>query len=316
MRNLWLNVIVAVIISCSLFVVFVLNGSRVWRFLDKPTFSSSLCNINKNDQFEAKNERILLTAEGRETLLRQLVSSHLLGDGDTFNKMFHFLSLLDDNCSTLLIPEAQSLNSSFYFKAKRSEMEKKLATAGHVNEGFSGQVTGQVLFYMLLARQPWVRQVCEIGFNAGHSALYWLASSNRTNLLSFDLGYHKYAKVMAEYMGSAYPGRFQVVWGDSTKVIPQFVQQLVASGKMISCDVIVVDGGHSYDVAITDLRNMRAFAGSSRHLLLMDDTPCVAGYCDGPTKAWREMRNFVKPLFGCMNYPNMGRGFSVGYYVV
>ena len=244
------------------------------------------------------------------------MTNHLLSNGETFNEMFHFLSLLDDNCSSLLIPEAEALLNSPYFKAKSQEMQNKLATAGLVNEGFSGQVPGQVVFYVLLARQPWVRQVCEIGFNAGHSALYWLAANNRTNLLSFDLGFHDYAKVMADYMTSAYPGRFQIVWGDSTKTVPQFVNHLQNSGKMLSCDVIVVDGGHTYEVAIADLRNMRPFARTSRHLLLLDDTPCVASHCEGPARSWREMRTVIKPLFGCMNYPDFGRGFSIGYYVL
>ena len=117
-------------------------------------------------------------------------------------------------------------------------------------------------------------------------------------------------------MTSAYPGRFQIVWDDSTKTVPEFVKQLQTSGKMLSCDVIVVDGGHTYDVTIADLRNMRPFAGSQRHLLLFDDLPCIASYHEGPGRAWRELRDFIKPLFGCMNYPELERGFSIGYYMV
>ena len=259
------------------------------------------------------NEPLLTVS--RQDVLRSLVTEHLLGDGDNFNKMFHFLSLLDDNCSSLLIPEARAILDSFYFKARSEEMQTKLSTAGIVNEGFSGQVLSQVVFYTLLARQPWVNQICEIGFNAGHSALYWLASSNRTKLLSFDLGSHDYAKVMAGFMTSAYPGRFEIVWGDSTKTVPEFVKTSKVSGKTLSCDVIVVDGGHSYEIAIADLRNMQAFAMSPRHLLLMDDMPCKAPYCLGPDRAWRELRNVIKPIFGCSNYPDESRGFSVGYYV-
>ena len=135
----------------------------------------------------------------RQSELQRLVIDHLLGDGDTFNDMFRFLSFSDDNCSSLLIPEAQILLNSPYFKERSEEMQKRLANAGHVNEGYSGQVEGQVVLYLLLARQSWVRQVFEIGFNAWHSTLHWLALSKTTNLLSFDLGAHDYAKVMADY---------------------------------------------------------------------------------------------------------------------
>ena len=286
-------------------------------FLHRDRFIISYQNLlsaSQTHKAEPHTEPLLTIS--RQTELQRLVSDHLLSEGDTFNAFFRFLSLLDDNCSSLLIPEAQALANSPYFKKRSQEMQNKLATAGLVNEGFSGQVPGQVVFYVLLARQPWVRQICEIGFNAGHSALYWLTSSNRTKLLSFDLGAHSYTKIMADYMASAYPGRFQVVWGDSTKTVNEFVKKAQLSRRMLHCDVIVVDGGHNYGVAIADLRNMQAFVGSPRHLLLMDDTPCIAEYCDGPNKAWRELRNFIKPIFGCTNYPGVNRGFSVGYYVI
>ena len=299
MRNTWPNTTPTVTVTCIAVTLFLVG----YKFLSSDNNSQQIIEVEPP-----------LTVS-RQNVLQRLVTDHLLGDGDTFNEMFRFLSLLDDNCSSLLIPETQVLLNSSYFKAMTEDMQKALATAGKMDEGFSGQVAGQVMFYVLLARQPWVRQVCEIGFNGGHSALYWLASNNRTKLLSFDLGAHGYAKVMANYMNSAYPGRFEIVWGDSTKTVPEHVKKLQTSGKMLSCDVIVVDGGHSYEVAIADLRNMRAFAGSPRHLLLMDDTPCVAFYCDGPGKAWRELRHIIKPLFACMYYPDCGRGFSVGYYV-
>ena len=209
--------------------------------------------------------------------LQRIVSDHLLSDGDTFNEMFRYLSLLDDNCSSILIPETMALRTSSYFKKREDEMLKKVkeATVGGI-EGFSGQSLSQVVFYLLLARQPWVKQVCEIGFNAGHSALYWLAASHKTSLLSFDIGVHAYSKVMADYMSLTYPGRFQIVWGSSTKSVPKFINEAQNSGHMIACDIIVVDGGHKYGEAIADLRNMRAFARSPRHLLVIDDTPCVA----------------------------------------
>ena len=252
----------------------------------------------------------------RYHVIKKLINDKLLVEHNSFNDKFHLLSLMDDNCSNLFISEVnnQFLNSK-YFKSKSDNMANKLKTAGNVTEGYSGLRPIQVFFYILLARQSWVRQVCEIGFNAGHSALYWLASSNNTRLVSFDLGSHDYAKVMAGYMKTAFPDRFHIVWGDSTKSVPEYVQNLTLLGNPLSCDVIVIDGGHSYKVALADMQNMRAFARSPRHLVVIDDTPCVAEYCENTARALREMRHSIKPVFGCIHYPQLIRGFSVGYYV-
>ena len=48
--------------------------------------------------------------------------------------------------------------------------------------------------------------VCEIGFNAGHSALVWLLGHTNSTLLSFDLGYHPYTRIAAAYLMKRYGG--------------------------------------------------------------------------------------------------------------
>ena len=305
MVKTWVIVIILTIVGSTIIIGVIRRHSYTDILCDRKISSEHMDDVET-----------LLTVD-RYTQLQQIVSDHLLSSGDTFNELFRFLSLLDDNCSSILVPEAVALRTSMYFKTREEEMLKKVneATAGGGVEGFSGQSLSQVVFYLLLARQSWVRQVCEIGFNAGHSALYWLAASHKTNLLSFDIGVHAYSKVMADYMRSAYPGRFQIVWGNSNESVPKFAKEAHNSGLMITCDLIIVDGGHDYEEAIADLRNMRAFARSPRHLLVIDDTPCMASWCVGPGKAWQAMRNVVKPLLGCTNYPDTDKGFSVGYYI-
>lgn len=267
----------------------------------------------------------LLTQE-REDVARRLAQASLDNNkGETsnnaFNDFLHYLLLLDDNCTSLVIPEAVALMQTDYFREKVERHSKHLANFT-VIEGFSAQVAGQAAFYAMLARQPWVRQVCEIGFNAGHSALYWLAASNTTRLLSFDLGEYPFSLPMANLILNMFPDRFSVVWGDSTKTVPEFIRQSTdgwtSAFSFPACDVIVVDGGHAYDVAFADLCNMRAFASTARHVLIFDDTPCDGDWCQGPTRSWRELRGVIKPLFQCLNYEPQAtgfeRGFSVGYY--
>ena len=297
-------------------IVLTLIGWKPFQTAINPLYEVSKSRDLSREQIKFYETEELLLTTTRYQAIKQLVNDKLLIEHNSFNDMFHLLTLMDDNCSSLFIPEVNNLLlNAHHFKTKSDDMIRKLSTTSKVNEGFSGQLPAQVFFYMLLARQSWVQQVCEIGFNAGHSALYWLASSNKTRLLSFDLGSHDYAKVMATYMKSVYPDRFQIVWGDSTKSVPNYVQSLTSSGSSLACDVIVVDGGHAYEIALADIKNMRAFAKSPRHLVIVDDAPCVAFYCDGPIKAMRELRQILKPMFGCIHYPQMGRGFSLGYYV-
>ena len=297
---------ISLILSCMFISGYLLYHNEHYNSL--ANFSMQGNNIPLLTQ--SKAEELVVS---RHIQLQRLAANQPSGNDGTFNEMLRFLTQLDDNCSSLLVPEALVLLNAPFTKTKNNEIQEKLVPFGNNIEGSSSDVQSQVLFYILLARQPWVRQVCEIGFNAGHSALYWLASSDKVNLLSFDIGSHDYAKVIADYMSSTFPNRFRIVWGDSTKTIPTFIEKMQTSEKMLWCDVIVIDGGHSYDVAIADLRNMRAFARSPQHLLIMDDTPCTGHWCD-PARAWRDVRNIVNPLYSCTNYPNMYRGFSVGFY--
>ena len=63
------------------------------------------------------------------------------------------------------------------------------------------------------ARAP-LHTVCEVGFNAGHSALLWLLGAPRARVVSFDIGLYP-ALVGARWLSRRFPGRFTLVQGDS-----------------------------------------------------------------------------------------------------
>lgn len=287
--------------------------------------------VTAENLFSGSNRQPVLLTNTRYELMHQIAVNRLLhhskssrsstssnssSNNIAYNDMFLYLSLADDNCSALTVAEAQHvLTNTHYYRTVKKQFDAKVAETP-VDEGYSAQLDGQAAFYTLLASQPWVRQICEVGFNAGHSAFYWLAASNRTRLLSFDLGIHPYSKKMADFLSDLFPNRLRIAWGDSTQTVPQLVASLKAENLSMSCDVIVLDGGHDYPIAVADLRNMRTFVTSPLNVVIMDDTPCVAFWCQGPTKAWLELRTHIKPLMGCVNTADVRRGFSVGYYVV
>jgi hypothetical protein len=54
--------------------------------------------------------------------------------------------------------------------------------------------------------------------------------------------------------------------GDSTQSVPRSAKYFKSS-----CNVIFIDGGHTYDIAYADLINMRALANETYHTVVIDD---------------------------------------------
>jgi hypothetical protein len=179
-----------------------------------------------------------------------------------------------------------------------------------VGEGFVTQEPVEVQTYHGLAAQPWVKTICEIGFNAGHSSILFLMSNPQAMLVSFDLGRWPYTKPAVEFVERKFPGRFIMVVGDSTETVPAFASQ----HPEIQCDLLVVDGGHEPNVALADVTNMARMANPDRNVLVVDDTPCAVTWCVGPGEAWDTAvaHGSVVPL---RRVPmDEYRGFSVGEF--
>lgn len=142
-------------------------------------------------------------------------------------------------------------------------------------EGHSGQSLGQSLSLASFVLLPWVKRVMEIGFNAGHSAERWLQMRPEVEVVSFDLGAHRYIDMCKREVDRQFPGRHELVLGDSAQTVPGY-------SKHDSFDLIFIDGDHSYEAAKRDLDNCKRFAGA-RTIIVMDDT-----HMEGPGKAWLE----------------------------
>ena len=94
-----------------------------------------------------------------------------------------------------------------------------------------------------LGRSMRTATVCEVGFNAGLSALLLLESLPHARVLSFDLGDAAWARsanaLLREQYGAArFPG---VVFGDAVRRIPAH-----AAARPFQCDAVFVDGDKSY----------------------------------------------------------------------
>jgi len=182
----------------------------------------------------------------------------------------------------------------------------------NIIEGYSRSCYNEVIILQLLSSPKNIKNILEIGFNAGHSADLFLNTNSECNVLSFDIGEHSYVKIAKEFIDKTYPHRHKLVIGDSTKTIPLYQTD-------IKYDLIFIDGGHSYEVAKADLLNCKRFAHSET-IVMMDDTMYNKNweqpYTVGPTKAWLEgIKQNILTEISHKDF-EFGRGLSWGKYIL
>ena len=147
-----------------------------------------------------------------------------------------------------------------------------------------------------LATDPRVETVCEIGFNAGHSAATVMLANPRVDVISFDIGRFAYTADAASINHDLFPGRQILVTGKSQQTVPAFFGQFPEK----RCNVLFVDGSHEYEDTAADLRNFRALANESFHIVVIDDVEDMTAAHqpawkqrngNGPADAWDGLRN-------------------------
>ena len=106
-----------------------------------------------------------------------------------------------------------------------------------------------------------IKNVCEIGFNAGFSALLILISNPNIILTCYDLCEHRYTISCYLKIKETFGDRINLISGDSTKTLSY------ANGKY---DLIHIDGGHDTYVAESDIINSYRLSKQGT-ILIMDD---------------------------------------------
>ena len=161
------------------------------------------------------------------------------------------------------------------------------------SQGNIGRVLQQILCYYELLRsasseRPFLN-VCETGFNGGHSATVFLASLNisTARYYGFDLGDKPYKKSAAAYLNnSLFPGQLHLAYGQSHITGQSFFN---AQRAAFACDVLSIDGDHTEPGG---LRDWAVFGPklATHGLLFFDDVGSGAhAGMSGPTKAWQRI---------------------------
>jgi hypothetical protein len=140
--------------------------------------------------------------------------------------------------------------------------------------------------------------LCEVGFNAGHSAASMIAASP-ASATYIGFGFDAMRKrtgggingVLYARLNASLPSRaMEMTWGRSQEtVVPFFAAKERLGGAPPGggrCNVVSIDGSHAYDDVLSDLRNFRGAVDQRSHLIVADDTRCKSWFCEPPTKAW------------------------------
>src|SRR6218665_1585020 len=202
------------------------------------------------------------------------------------------------------------LSQMYQLKSKDFDEAVEDAVGTEFPEGYSGEVMGEYLVMHHLAGQAAAKVICETGFNLGHSSFNYLTASEKTVVHSFDIGNYAYAHKMSNFLKKLFPNRFFIHFGDSTKTIPEFIR----NNPEFQCDVMFVDGGHVYPVALADIMNFAKIANLKENIMIFDDYPTVWG--KGFGKAWDDAikEGIVKEFMRCTFQESfvVQRGFTIG----
>ncbi len=162
----------------------------------------------------------------------------------------------------------------------------------------------QAKLYHEISKLSFIKTICETGFGAGHSAFLWLNSNPNVTLYSFDV--HP-QNSMDAVVKSIFKYRFHMILGDSRKTLPSFQKR----NPKLTCDLIVIDGGHDGLVPSQDFDNFLRFVPKT--------TPHLLVIADAVADTWkRKLAHFrAEELFRCkVRSPQAKHGFVVGKYVL
>jgi predicted O-methyltransferase YrrM len=163
-------------------------------------------------------------------------------------------------------------------RAETGELNRSLGVAVLALEGYCSS-SEQKFFRDLVMNTSGIRNILEVGFNAGHSAHAMLSARQDVQVTSFDLGAHSYTAAAGECISRMFPGRHRLVIGDS--------RETLSSYRGAPFDMAFIDGGHDYEVAASDLVNAHRLLRDDA-VIVMDDMVPWKSWGAGPTQAWGE----------------------------
>lgn len=165
--------------------------------------------------------------------------------------------LILDDLKTIVINSRASLEGNCFYRHTTLELKPDLYTK-QLNLFWTGKQAST--------------RICEIGFNAGHSTLLLLLGRPTTSLdfTIFDIGHHAYTRPSVEYIKTKFPHvTFEYIEGDSVVTMPKWIE--AHSSLVGTYDVVHVDGGHSDECILNDMKNADLLV-KVNGIVIVDDT--------------------------------------------
>jgi predicted O-methyltransferase YrrM len=180
----------------------------------------------------------------------------------------------------------------------------------NIVEGYSQEVEREIEILKEQSSKENIKNILEIGFNAGHSAELFLQNS-KANIISFDIGIHHYVDIGYKYLKSIYDKRLELVLGDSNVTVPQLETE-------IKYDLIFIDGAHTTPIAYNDIKNCKRLSHKDT-ILIIDDTikdeKLMHSFNKEVNDAWNKCieEGIVEEVY--TEDFSSGRGISIGRYL-
>jgi mannosyltransferase OCH1-like enzyme len=131
----------------------------------------------------------------------------------------------------------------------------------HLTTSFYDEFVLKQKNLIICSLQPNIKEVLEIGFNSGFSALLLLIANPNINLTCVDIGIHKYTIPCYNKIKEFYGDKINLQLGNSVDVVknlPKFF------------DLVHIDGAHEKLIATEDIINSY-YICNRESLLIMDD---------------------------------------------
>ncbi|HEX4221897.1 MAG TPA: class I SAM-dependent methyltransferase [Pseudonocardiaceae bacterium] len=155
-----------------------------------------------------------------------------------------------------------------------------------------GASVEEALYLRNIARVTRSTKIVEIGFNVGFSSIAFLESAPEATVVSFELDRRHGVELAKQFVDERYPGRHELVIGNSVQTVPAYARDHAGS-----FELAFVDGGHEYEVAVSDIRNACLLVRPGGIVVVDDLTPWHP-WGAGPSLAWQEAIDdgLIEPL--------------------
>jgi predicted O-methyltransferase YrrM len=213
---------------------------------DQPYF---VYNAFKYNLYDNKALKIYAANNDYHTDTDIIIHHFPMGAGDyklKMNNMSLFLyNIKDITINNIITQTKKYIEDSLFPIINNCQelLEGNIFTLHHTNV-FTDVYANKVKNISNILLNKNIKKIMEIGFNSGFSSLLMLLSNPEVKITCIDLGEHKYTIPCYEKIKETFGDRINIIIGDSTKTVSSLKE---------TYDLIHIDGGHSIDVATSDI---------------------------------------------------------------